>query len=151
MGDVMGDVSFDYRSVSLEDRVALEALCVEYLWRVDHGRADQIPELFTDDGVFDSPSVKSIVRGREALVAAWNERVKRSIRTMHQLASCRFSMDGPNRARGTIGFTLFAYDGEGTGPSEPKLVAEHQDEYERGADGRWRIRHRRVVSHFGSV
>jgi hypothetical protein len=36
--------------VSEDDHIALTRLVTELVWRIDHGRADEVDELFTNDG-----------------------------------------------------------------------------------------------------
>jgi len=42
------------RMVSDADHVSLSRLVVEFAWRVDHGQADRVWELFVPDGVLDT-------------------------------------------------------------------------------------------------
>jgi hypothetical protein len=130
-------------------RAGIEALVVEFAWLVDHGRAAELPDLFTPDGVFLATGIE--LRGREALEARFSTRGARQDRTSrHVCTNLRIEMDGADRARGTVVLINYRHDGEGMGPPVPLLVGEWDDEYARGADGRWRFASRRLSRVFAS-
>lgn len=134
---------FDYRSVTTETRLALTALCTEYVWRIDNGHARTIPDLFTDDGEWIGPW--GTMAGRAALDTAWTERAARTVRTRHMLTNLRFTQPSADRATGQVGQIVFVADGDDPMPTAPSILAENLDDYARGPDGVWRIRSRRIL------
>ncbi len=144
----MSDDTLANWNVPHDVRLDLEALCLEYLYRVDHEHFDQVPELFTSDGTFETPWSK--MEGERELVEGWKARGERKIKVRHFLGNVRLSMSEADRAQGCIGFTLYQHDEMDGGTPEPKLVAEHLDVYERGPDQRWRFKSRRVVPVFAA-
>jgi hypothetical protein len=104
--------------VSETDHVELSRLVTEHAWRVDHGRADTVHELYVDDGVLD---VGTPVRGRQA-IREWGRQLIatapwRSIR--HVCANMRFVADGANAAEGTTLLTVFMVAGPGPATTLP--------------------------------
>ena len=132
--------------VSETDHLELSRLVTEHAWRVDHGRADTVHELYVYDGVLD---VGTSVRGRQAshewgqqLVAAapW-----RSIR--HVCGNMRFVADGANAAEGTTLLTVFMVAGPGAATTLPFSVGEDHDRFVRTEQG-WKLVSRHWVELF---
>jgi hypothetical protein len=134
---------FDYLGVDATTRAALTALCTEYVWRIDNGHAQTVPELFSDDGEWIGPW--GTMAGRAALDEAWTARSLRTVRTRHMLTNLRFTQSAPDRALGQIGQIVFVADGPDPMRPTPSIVAENIDDYVCGPDGVWRIRMRRVA------
>jgi hypothetical protein len=145
---------FAYDTLSIADRTALTALCTEYCWRVDFGHAERIPDLFTDDCTWVGPpgaAVGGTVHGRAQMIDHWKRRAQVPVTTRHLLSNLRFVQDSPKSARGWISLTCYvAYRGEPK-PAAPKIVVDYLDAYEKGADGRWRIKERRIEGVFGAL
>lgn len=140
----------DYRGVGPEDWTRLAALCAEYCWRVDNHQSAALPALFTADAVWEAPGVR--MQGAEALAAGWADHQARAATRLsrHMMANMRFTADGPGRARGVVGFTVYAGTEGVVAPPVPLLVGEHHDRYERQASGEWLFASRRVVPLFPS-
>ncbi len=92
-------------------RAEIEALNVEFWYRVDHENGEGVAELFSEDGVY------SVARGRNAgraaiarvlrAAAARGPRVSR-----HVHSNLRLTVESPTGARGVSMLTLWADDGE---------------------------------------
>ncbi len=126
----------------IEDRLAIEALVVEYAWLLDHRRWDDVASLMTDDVVLN-------IRGREIVgpqgMTEWADyrRQKESRRTQHQMTLVRLEPVDPDLVKGTAALVLHVVK---TGGSDTyvDLVGEYRDEYARTPDG-WRFRRRTLV------
>jgi hypothetical protein len=99
--------------VSEADHLQLSCLVTEHAWRVDHGRADTVHELYAEDGALD---VGTPLRGRQA-IHEWGRRLVevppwRSIR--HVCGNMRFVADGVGAAEGTTILTVFMVAGRAT-------------------------------------
>jgi hypothetical protein len=129
-------------------RHELEALNVEFWYRVDHRRGEGVAELFTDDGVYSVPRGQNV--GRAAIAASYVERAARGPRVArHVLSNLRVTVESSTRARGVSILTLWARDGEAPMPiAFPVSVSDVKDEYSRVEDGTWRIRHLHVTPAF---
>jgi len=135
--------ALDYLGIAPQTRSALEALCQEYVWRIDFGHAETIPELFTEDGHWSGPW--GDISGRTTLVKAWTRRATETVRTRHMLTNLRFVPITPNKAQGWVGQIVFIADGAEPMRTIPSLIAENRDTYSLAEDGIWRISSRRVV------
>lgn len=130
----------------MDARPVIEALIAEIAHALDHGRADVVPELFTEAGVFASPLVT--LTGRAELVAGFGARARQTHVTRHVHTNLRLVADGPERLRGTTVLTVYRADGPEPGPARPFMVGDCDDIYERGTDGRWRVAERRITPVF---
>jgi len=145
---------FAYDTLSVEDRANLTALCMEYAWRVDFGHAETVPELFTDDCTWVAPpgaAVGGTVHGKAQMIDHWKRRAQVAVTTRHLLSNLRFVKDGPNTARGWVSLTCYVAHRDEPKPATPKIVCDYHDTYEKGVDGRWRIRVRRIEGVFGAL
>lgn len=135
--------------LGLEARQAIADLVVEHSWLIDHGFADRVPDLYTENASL--LGIGEDLMGREA-VAEWSRRrvAMRERTSRHVCTNLRVIADRSDRARGTVLVTLYRHDGEPAGPALPLLIGEFGDHYERGADGRWRFAERRFSSVFTS-
>lgn len=128
--------------LSIDDRLAIEALVNEYAWLLDHRQWDDVPGLCTEDAVLK-------IRGREIVgqqgLAQWAEyRAQKSARrTQHQMTLVRLEPIDPDVVRGTAALVLHVAKTGGSG-TYVDLVGEYQDEYVR-TDGGWRFRRRTLV------
>lgn len=130
----------------LAARTAIEALVAEFAWRIDHGEAARVPELFTPDGRFAVPG--SAVVGVDQLVEAFVARENQKHTTRHVCTNLRLEMLAEDRARGSVLVTLYRNDGPLAGGVTPFAVNDYEDRYQRGDDGRWRFAERCVVPIF---
>lgn len=124
-------------------RIALEDLNSAFTRHLDHGEVDALVALFTDDALYTHGQRRS--QGKAELADLFRSRTAGGPRTARHLQSgLRIEIESPTRARGTSVCLTFAADGEPPLPATPHLVADFDDVYERGADGRWRFRQRHI-------
>jgi SnoaL-like protein len=128
----------------LEIRVALEDLNTAFCYHLDHNEVDALLELFTDD-VFYTHGPRH-TRGKAQLEQVFRSRTSQSARTArHMYSGLKLDIESESRARGTSVCMTFAQNGEPPlAPAIPILVADFEDLYARGADGRWRFRERHI-------
>lgn len=126
-------------------RLEIEALNAEFAYLIDHDRSEGVAELFTEDGVYGrSTGVAS--QGREAIARSYRIRKDRGARTArHIFTNLRLVHESGDRVRGTVILLLFAEDGVPPLPAQPMVVADYDDVYVRGADGRWRYQQRIIT------
>ncbi len=140
-------VSGKWRPDAAEDaliRAQIEALTTEYYYRIDHGNAESVAELFTPDGVF-KPGGSGPYVGREAIRAYYAARSK-TIVTRHVSTNLRLTYIDPDHVDGLRVITYFRGDpAEGPPPyhTTPGLM-EYHESFVRGHDGQWRFASRRV-------
>jgi hypothetical protein len=134
------------RLVSEADHLALSRLVEEISWRIDHGRADSVWELFVPDGVLAAGGTPLI--GHDAIRAWGRARAASAARTRHIISGMRFTDGGEGRATGSTLLTVFIHEGEGRGPAIPSVVGEDTDEFVRN-DAGWRFVSRRFEVLFG--
>jgi hypothetical protein len=119
--------------VSDADHLSLSRLVVEISWRIDHGQADRVWELFVADGVLDTSGTPLV--GHDAIRNWGRARVASTVRTRHICSGMRFIDRGNGRATGSTLLTVFMHDGEGRGPAVPAVVGEDTDEFVRAGAG----------------
>ena len=130
------------------DRLAIEALIYEFGWLIDHGEAQKLPGLFTDDGRVLGVGPDKV--GQQAIGDWGRERAgMRQRRSRHVQSNIRLQAISASVASGTVILTLYRHDGEGPGSPSPLLIGDYQDVYERGSDDRWRFSERSLTVHFG--
>lgn len=130
-------------------RVQIEALSTEYYYRLDHGEAEGVVELFTPDGVLQMGD-EAPVAGHEALKAYYAARPKTRI-TRHVSTNLRLSYLDADHVEAIRELTYYHADtAAGPGPyfAIPAVV-EYRESLVRGSDGRWRYASRKVVPVFG--
>ena len=124
------------RLVSDADHLELSRLVVEISWRIDHGLADTVWELFVPDGVLAANAAPLV--GHVAISDWGRARAASAVRTRHILSGMRFTDRGDGRAAGSTLLTVFVHDGDGRGPAVPSVVGEDTDEFVR-TDAGWRF------------
>jgi hypothetical protein len=129
-------------------RAEIEALNVELWYRVDHEGGAGVADLFCEDGVYSVPGGRNA--GREAIAQSYVLRAARGPRvSRHVHSNLRLTLVSPTEAHGVSMLTLWARDGEAPlSIAMPVSVSDVRDEYARGEDGRWRIRHRHIAPAF---
>lgn len=124
-------------------RLALEDLNSAFTHNLDHGKLDELVDLFTEDALYTHAKRRS--EGREQIRKLFVARDAAGVRTVRHLASgLRLEIESPTQARGTSVCLTFAHDGEPPAPhATPHLVADFEDVYRLCEDGRWRfaVRH----------
>jgi uncharacterized protein (TIGR02246 family) len=132
-------------AVDDEARRSIERLSTEYCWLIDHGYADRVAELFTDDAVLSvgGSEVSGIVDIRRHL----DERAKnREIRSRHVVTNIRLVNESAGRVRGTTIMTIYRSIGESGKPQ--LIIGDVDDLYRLDADGRWRLAERKLAPTF---
>lgn len=127
-----------------------ERLVTAYCHYVDHGEAQRIAELFTEDGVWKSPEIT--MEGREQLQKGFGRRqAQRGRMSRHVCNNFRLDVIDVDRAEGVVYLTLYRHDGEAgrrLAPLEqPEMVGEYRDRFVRTADG-WRFERREIEISF---
>jgi hypothetical protein len=122
--------------VSDADHVALSRLVIEISWRIDHGQADTVWELFVPDGVLDTSGTPLV--GHDAIREWGRARVASTVRTRHIVSGMRFIDRGNGKAMGSTLLTVFMHDGAGRGAAVPAVVGEDADAFIR-SDAGWRF------------
>ena len=128
----------------LEIRVALEDLNTAFCYHLDHNEVDELLELFTEDVLYTHGPRRT--HGKAELEQVFRSRTANTPRTArHMYSGLKLDIESESRARGTSVCMTFAQNGEPPlAPAVPILVADFEDLYERGADGRWRFRERHI-------
>lgn len=127
-----------------------ERLVTAYCHHVDHGEAERIAELFSEDGVWTS--AEATMDGQEAIRKAMAIRQANTARMSRHVCN-NFLLDiiDADHAEGTVYLTLYRHDGkEGRSLSlldGPAMVGEYRDRFVRTEEG-WRISHREIVVDF---
>ncbi len=120
------------------DHVALERLVTEVTWRIDHGRAESISELFVSEGIMDLGETR--LQGREAIhpwgILLQTDNTYPGIR--HVSTNMRFVLEGNDKARGTCLVTAYVDEADGPGSTLPLVVGEDHDTFVRTEEG-WRF------------
>jgi len=135
--------------LTVADRLAIEDLLNEFAWRVDHGRAATVSELFTEDGAITTPMFS--VKGRAEIEAHFARRdADGSKVSRHQWSNLRITTLGSDRARVEVIVQTHLGTRSGTGPVQPDhvVVGDSIDIVQRGADGSWRFAERRLAIAF---
>jgi SnoaL-like domain len=122
--------------VSDTDHVALSRLAGEISWRIDHGQADTVWELFIPHGVLATSGTP--LAGHDAIRKWGRTRVASTVLTRHIVSGMRFIDRGNGKATGSTLLTVFMHDGAGRGPAAPAVVGEDTDEFIR-TDVGWRF------------
>lgn len=129
-------------------RQAIEALIHEYAWLVDHGQADRVPDLYTQDGRLLGVGPDKV--GREAIAEWATQRAAMTQRrSRHVHSNIRLRSVSPGVVHATTILTLYRHDGEETGAAVPFMIGEFEDVFQRGADTGWRFAERRLHGVFG--
>jgi 3-phenylpropionate/cinnamic acid dioxygenase small subunit len=135
-------------SLDSATRAEIEALVFEYAWLVDHGHADQIPDLYTVDGTFaavDPPAV-----GRDQLRSWAEERTRQTARTTRHIhPNIRLTRVSDDEVHGCIALILFRSDTADVANTKPRFIGEYNDVY-RYVNDRWLIQRRALAIAFSS-
>jgi hypothetical protein len=128
------------------DHLALSRLVVEIAWRIDHGQADTVWELFVPDGVLNTSGTPLF--GHDAIRHWGLARVGSTMRTRHICSGMRFVACGDGHETGTTLLTVFMHNRDGRGPAVPSVVGEDTDAFVR-TDAGWRFESRTFETLFG--
>ncbi|MEU3986594.1 nuclear transport factor 2 family protein [Streptomyces sp. NPDC026672] len=132
------------RPASVTDNLALTRLLTEIAWRIDHGDASGVWELFTEDGEMCLDG--KVLRGREAIRLWGAERP--AMRSLHVHTNQRFTLTGDNTAEGACVLTVYLDMPGSADGAVPFAVGEETGHYVRTGDG-WRFASRTTRVLFG--
>ncbi len=132
----------------LADIEACRSLVIEFATRIDEGRAHTLGELLVEDASFARPTIPDvIVRGREAILAAFAARPKHLV-SQHLNLNIRIRLTGPDTAEGDSVVMLYLADGneelvpgKGRKTGAP-IIGTWSDTFVRTPEG-WRFKDRR--------
>jgi uncharacterized protein (TIGR02246 family) len=129
-------------------RAEIEALNVEFWFRVDHHNGEGVADLFCEDGVYSVPGGRNV--GRAAIAQSYVMRAARGPRvSRHVHSNLRLTLRSATTASALSVLTLWARDGEAPlALTLPVSVSDVHDDYVKGDDDVWRIRHRHIVAAF---
>ena len=127
-----------------EIELACNRLITAYCHYIDHGQANRVAELFTENGVWRSTENEMV--GVDAIRQGFQARQDSSGRmSRHVCNNFLLHQISETQAAGCVYLTLYRHDGKpGRSYSElkgPIMVGEYQDKFELTPDG-WRISER---------
>ena len=132
--------------MSAADEQACARLIALYARFVDGGEAARVAELFTEDGVWESPEAR--FTGRDEIAKAFGRRQAQATRvSRHVCTNLLIDVPSADEALSTCVFTLYRSDGIEPGSmatsTAPVMVGDYVDRFARTPDG-WRFAHRRA-------
>jgi ketosteroid isomerase-like protein len=129
-------------AIDLETHRAIEALLTEFAYRVDHGQADRVHELFVADAVLSTPAFT--LNGRDEIEARFGARAKDTSRkSQHYCTNLRLSREGETIVAESNALTVIVTDG-----AAPFMMSgTSRDECVRH-DGAWVFRRRALSTIF---
>jgi len=134
----MDDLTF------IKIRFALQDLNTAFTHNLDHGKVEDLVDLFTEDALYTHDKRRS--QGREEIRKLFVARAEAGVRTVRHLAcGLRLEIESESAARGSSVCFTFAHDGPPPAPhATPHLVADFEDVYRLCEDGKWRIAVRHI-------
>ncbi len=123
-------------------RAEIEELVYAHAWLLDHGRGEEIADLYTDDGVMLGVGPER--HGREGILGYARAR-KPSRTARHVCTNLRLESLDEGRIAGAFIITLYRSDDTPPLDATPVAVADINDEYRLCSDGRWRIARRHIA------
>ncbi len=128
----------------LEIRATIEDLNTAFCYHLDHDEVEPLLELFTDDVFYTHGTRRS--NGKAELEQVFRSRSAALPRTSrHMYSGLKIEIESASLVRGTCVCMTFGQHGTPPlSPAIPTLVADFVDVYERGDDGRWRIKERHI-------
>ena len=129
--------------ISPDDVRAIESLLTEFCWRVDHGQAATVAELFVDTGRVITPMFT--LDGRSQIEAHFKKRDgDKTILSRHQWSNLRLTAENETRVRADmIVQTHLGVVGAPTSPTG-QMIGDSLDIVEKEGDGAWRFVERRL-------
>ncbi len=125
-------------------RFALQDLNTAFTDSLDHGRIDELVDLFIADALYTHGGRKS--QGQEEIRSLFAARASAPARTVRHLCTgLKIEIESESAARGSSVCLSFAYDGLAPVDSAtPHLVADFEDVYQLCDDGKWRFAVRKI-------
>ena len=130
----------------LLDRIAIEALATEYYYLLDHGQAEKLADLFTEDGVQYFAFSNQKLAGKAEIHKYYQARSKTRI-TRHVSTNLRLVFESDDRVSGIRTISYYAGEGEDIPVAIPS-IAEYEEVFVRGDDGQLRFALRKVKGVF---
>lgn len=121
------------------------ALTVEHAYRLDHGMADTLHELYTHDGELLGLPPTDLI-GRDA-IKKWGAKRVTLIRTSRHVETNHRVVLNDGVLTGTLVATVYRSDTEDVTNTKPFMIGDYEDIYER-EDGQWKIRQRVIRKSF---
>src|ERR1700722_17886299 len=133
--------------ISLEDRMAIEAVILEHNWRTDHGLQETAADLYEEDAVITGVIN---VSGREALRAIARQDPP-DLKQRHVTTNLRLTPVADGNVQATTYTAVYRHRGDGKSDTTPGVIVDCTFVFRRGADGQWRIMKRddSIVFRFG--
>jgi ketosteroid isomerase-like protein len=123
-------------------------LIARYTHFADLGEIQRVPELFTEDGVWATPTEQH--EGQEALRKRFESSVGLQRITRHVCTNVLVNVLSAEEATATVYLTLYRHDGPVDGPapiSGPVKMGQYRDRLVKTAEG-WRFAERRCTFAF---
>ena len=99
-------------------RHAIETLVIEHAWLIDHGQADRVVDLYTEEA--EVLGIGPDKAGRLAIAAWAAERAAMTTRcSRHLHSNLRLLAIDADQVEGTVALTLYRHDGTGFWPANP--------------------------------
>lgn len=124
-------------------RAEIESLLTEFCWRVDHGEAASVAELFIEHGRVITPMFT--LEGRAQIAAHFLKRDgDKTILSRHQWSNLRLTPESPTRVRADM--IVQTHLGQQGPPVAPLglMIGDSLDVVEKGSDDVWRFVERRL-------
>lgn len=131
-----------------ETREQLHALVVGLWFEIDHDDGTGAAAFFTPDASLRFE--RATFRGRDEIAGVYAARTGRGPRVSRHLVT-NFHLVRADEARAEAVSVLLLFGEDGVAPrpvTTPLLVADVEDEYERGEAGEWLIARRRIAHRF---
>jgi ketosteroid isomerase-like protein len=121
--------------ISLEDKVAIEAVILEHNWRSDHGLQETAADLYEEDAVITGVVN---VRGREALRAIARQDPP-DLKQRHVTTNFRLTPLTDGTVQATTYTSVYRHRGDGKSDTTPGAIVDSTFVFRRSAAGQWRI------------
>jgi ketosteroid isomerase-like protein len=122
------------------DKAAIHELLARYCHNADYNPPAHMREMFTADGVFEVPAMNLHFTGIDAIVGFFTASREADSSARHVISNVVVEGAGDQATSSAYLQVLGLKDGQAT----PLAFGRYIDRLSRGADGRWRLAHRRV-------
>jgi len=147
--ELRGEIDkLNLRVAELDAKQAVRQTVLDYVVYHDRGLSDQLADLFTDDALLEisgfGDDLDTRVEGREAIRAMYRQVDARSAGPppyKHAITNLRIEIQGDE----AVASSYLLDWGGGAGENGPGGSMYHE-RLVKQADGRWRIRRKRIVS-----
>ena len=136
------------RPVEAADYIQLSWLVTEIAWRIDHGRADTVYELFTEKG--EMSLGQNALKGHDQIRECGRQRVLATYHTRHVCTNMRFFIGDYGTVMGTTLLTVYMSQGDKPVIALPRSIGEDWDRFVRTKEKGWRFASREYHEVFAS-